>query len=246
LTTTNHPPYSLPKTYEELPLDLTEINKVAFNDEQMTRKMALTYQYANNQLGRFIDKIKESPFGEKSIIAAAGDHSTRNFFKYRQSEVKDTYQIGCLFSIPSSYKPSYPPDLHRYAGHLDIFPSLYTLALSETSYAKFGNSLFAPLDRENEYTMVAYNLLFAPEGVIHFCENGESLFISWKDKTQTYTSPEVPVKKELITKEKKARALTCLMNWYIRYQINTSLIPPSSNLGVVSGLSSLKRKGEKL
>lgn len=227
LTTTNHPPYSLPDKYEELPLDLTEINKVAFNGVEMTRKMALTYQYANNQLGLFIDRIKESPFGEKSIISAAGDHSTRNFFKYEQSETKDTYRIGCLFSVPNAYKTSFVPDLNRYAGHRDIFPTLYHVALSEASYAKFGDSLFAPLEREKEYTIVAYNLLFAPEGVVHAYSDNKPLFMSWKDKTEIHTSAEVPVKPELVTKGKKAKALTALMDWYIRHQVNTSLTPVS-------------------
>lgn len=221
LTTTNHPPYTVPSKYEELPLDLAQIYKIAFNDLEMTRKMALTYQYANNQLGLFIDRIKESPFGEKSIISAAGDHSTRNFFKYEQSETKDTYRIGCLFCVPEAYKTSFTPNLNRYAGHRDIFPSLYHLSLSEANYAKFGDSLFAPLEQENEYTIVAYNLLFAPEGVIHSYSAHKPSPISWKDAAELHTSSDVPVKSELLDKGKKAKALTALMDWYIRHQVNT-------------------------
>lgn len=35
------------------------------------------YTYANNEFGKFLDKIKQSPFKNSVIIAATGDHRVR-------------------------------------------------------------------------------------------------------------------------------------------------------------------------
>jgi phosphoglycerol transferase MdoB-like AlkP superfamily enzyme len=218
MTTTNHPPHSVPSTYRLLPLDAVSMRAHLAKDLEESVKQMQTYQYAANQLGLFIDRVVAGPLGRKTIIAATGDHNLRTLLKYQSpSDTKDLYRVPGYFYVPQAYRPVSLPDLDRYSGHRDIFPTLYNLALSDAVYPAYGENLFAPLPEIKQFAMVSYQLLFSRQGALLPFVGKPGAF-RW-DASQTGLSQADPAPAALLEQGEQARALTALADWYTRYQV---------------------------
>jgi hypothetical protein len=218
MTTTNHPPHSVPSTYRPLPIDPDSMRAYFAKDMENSVKQVQTYQYATHQLGLFIDGVESGPLGRKTIVVATGDHNLRTLLQYHlPSDAKDQYRVPGYFYVPKAYLPATPPDLDRYSGHRDIFPTLYGLALSDAVYPAYGENLFAPLPEKKQFAMVSYQLLFSRQGALLPYLGKPSAF-RWDDKqsslVQADSAPET-----LLEQGKQARALTALADWYTRYQV---------------------------
>jgi len=224
LTTTNHSPHQLPVDYQALPLDLTAMQPFASNLRD-PQKAVLTYQYSNHQLGLFLDRIDRSALGKKTIVAATGDHNMHALLPYRQpTDSKDMYRVPGYFYIPLDYQPKYPPDTLRYAGHRDLFPTLYHLALSDAVYPAFGHNLFAPLSEQQQFAIVSCRLLFSQSGALLPCVGQKSTAFQWDANGNTLTISENPMTL-LQAQCKQARAWIALTDWYTRYQILQLKVP---------------------
>ncbi|UUM22228.1 LTA synthase family protein [Mycoavidus sp. SF9855] len=219
LTTTNHPPHQTPDHYQPLALELSKMAPHFSADAQNAQKMVWTYQYANHQLGLFLDRISHSALNEKTLVAATGDHNMRALLHYRQpTDSKDLYRVPAYFRVPPAYRPSFKPDPSRYAGHRDIFPSLYHLALSDAVYPHFGDSLFAEVLSQNQYAIVAFESLFSREGaLLPFVGRHPSAF-DW-DVSQTALAASADSTPLLQEQGRQARAWLALADWYTRYQV---------------------------
>ncbi|HEX9192161.1 MAG TPA: sulfatase-like hydrolase/transferase [Burkholderiales bacterium] len=218
VTTTNHPPHSVPSSYHPLPLDLAPMRPFLVGDVESSEKLVQTYQYATHQLGLFLDQIEASPLGHKTIVTATGDHNLRTLLQYRQpADAKDLHRVPGYFYVPAPYRPATPPDLHRYAGHRDIFPTLYNLALSDARYPAFGDNLFEPVPEKRQFAMVAYEILFSRAGaLLPFV--GKPAAFGWDD-SQTRLEYIDPTPAILQQQGEQARAWTALADWYTRYQV---------------------------
>lgn len=223
LTTTNHPPHQIPDHYKPLALELSKMAPHFSADAQNAQKMVETYQYANHQLGLFLDRIDDSALSEKTLVAATGDHNMRALLHYRQpTDSKDLYRVPAYFRVPQAYRPSYKPDPSRYAGHRDMFPSLYHLALSDAVYPHFGDNLFAEAPPQNQYAIVAFESLFSREGaLLPFVGRHPSAF-DW-DVSQTALTASADPKPLLHEQGRQARAWLALADWYTRYQVTQGL-----------------------
>ncbi|MCA6071217.1 MAG: sulfatase-like hydrolase/transferase [Endomicrobium sp.] len=139
LTTTNHPPYGLPNDYKILPLEIPDSLKRNISDIKKAQKRFATYQYSNEMLGRFISKIKNSKYGDNTIIAVTGDHSSR---AYRIENFLDSICVPFYLYIPKAIK-SENINTDVFGSHLDIMPTLYNLSLSNVEYMSEGTDLLS-------------------------------------------------------------------------------------------------------
>ncbi len=220
VSTTNHPPHSVPASYRPLALDPASMRPYFAKDMESSEKQLQTYQYATHQLGLFLDKVTAGPLGRKTVVTATGDHNLRTLLQYRlPAETKDLYRVPGYFYVPKAYLPATRPDLDRYAGHRDMFPTLYNLALSDAVYPAFGENLFAPLPEKAQFAMTKYDLLFSRAGaLLPFV--GKPVAFRW-DESQAGLEQASPAPPVLLQQGEQARALTALADWYTRYQVVT-------------------------
>ena len=142
LTISNHTPFSIPSTYEPQAIHLAQnITKHSNSDSDNLYKSLLTFQYANDQLGRFIKQTIQSKYGKNTIIVATGDHNTRKLNKFSESQSLDKLSVPLIMYIPPKYRSRLHIDTSRFGSHKDIFPTIFNLALSNATYANLGNNL---------------------------------------------------------------------------------------------------------
>lgn len=143
LTTSNHPPFEYPSSYQPLKLDLTKdfLQKVTVS-EDMAQKRFLGLQYANQKMGEFLTKIKKSKLNDNTIVALTGDHSFWIAKGVEQDQEFKRYAVPFFLRIPDAYKPQ-SLDTNKFGSHEDIFPTLFHLSLSNTSYVKLGDNLIS-------------------------------------------------------------------------------------------------------
>jgi phosphoglycerol transferase MdoB-like AlkP superfamily enzyme len=149
LTTTNHPPYELPKNYQPLPIVVpNQVKKDWIGDPALNEQRLLAYQYGNHQLGLFLDRLKNASIGEKTILAATGDHSFY-ILPYSQDQILAKWGVPFYLYLPESYYPNgvskqeLKAQQNNYGSHIDIFPTLFHLSLNELSFLSLGKNLFA-------------------------------------------------------------------------------------------------------
>lgn len=137
LSVSNHPPFEH-KIDEEL-FDLNKIPERLLskfsNDAQDSLRY---YSYANDEFGKFLEKVKASAFKDKIIIAATGDHRVRNFDIDFTKEKAFAYSVPFYLYIPKIFQKELHYDKNRIGSHKDIFPTLYDLSLSEVEFLSLG------------------------------------------------------------------------------------------------------------
>jgi glucan phosphoethanolaminetransferase (alkaline phosphatase superfamily) len=189
MTTSNHPPYTYPDTYQPLPVNVPKQLKYAHTSgSNFTQKHMITYQYANDCLGNFIKKIKNLPLGENTIIAIAGDHNARAVFDYSDMNPHDKYAVPFILYIPEKYKQTifdYTTDC--FASHKDVFPTIYHLALSDVSYIKSGVNLLDKQQTETNFGITDNNVILTPNGCIRF--EMKPVYYVWADSTRKTLKP---------------------------------------------------------
>jgi len=138
LSITNHLPYKWPKHHQNEPLKLNQ----ALTDrlQNLSPDSLETYLYTNNLLGQLISKTKQSKLRGNTIIAVTGDHSIRGM-RFDQSEQLHRLSVPFYLYIPKDYQPIKQPNTEQIASHKDVMPTLFNLALSNTSYVNLGRNL---------------------------------------------------------------------------------------------------------
>jgi len=189
MTTSNHPPYTLPNTYHPLPVNVPENLKYAHTSgSSFTKKHLITYQYANDCLGNFIKRIKASPLGENTIIAITGDHNARAVFDFSDMNPIDKYAVPFILYIPEKYKQTIGTyDTDCFASHKDVFPTVYHLALSDASYVKSGVNLLDKQQTDTNFGITDNNVILTRNGCIRF--DMKPVYYVWTDSTRTALKP---------------------------------------------------------
>jgi phosphoglycerol transferase MdoB-like AlkP superfamily enzyme len=177
LTTSNHSPYTLPKGYKVLPVEIPESLKEKIYDMDEAGKRFATYQYANEMLARFIDRIKNSKYADNTIIAVTGDHS---FNLYQIDSLLDRVKIPFYLYVPKSIKPK-NIDTSVFGSHLDIMPTLYNISLSNESYISEGIDLFSSKAKDNSIVYQDFIMDKAYAVEWKFLDNKASYYIWDKD-----------------------------------------------------------------
>jgi len=219
ITTTNHPPYSLPESYEAKPLTPQAELEQKIIGKDLAQKRFKTYQYANEMLGRFITKIKNSKYADNTIIAVTGDHNFKNVYSYSQEELLTQSEVPFYIYIPESIKPK-NFDASVFGFYLDIMPTLYNLSLSDVSYTAMGQNLFSPVKNKKVYTEsnnVAANKDYAVKYI--FPNKTASNFYAF-DKDNSFKAAEIKeteAHKDLV---KYVKALYAVSGHMIKTTVN--------------------------
>lgn len=141
-TTTNHTPFELPSDYKPAGISLTDsLKESLLVAEELAVKNLTAFQYANNSLGSFLNKIKNSPMAENTIVVVTGDHNNLMLFDFDEAHQLQQRGVPLYMYIPEKYKPSHQIDTSRFGSHKDIFPTIFNLALSGAKYYSLGNNL---------------------------------------------------------------------------------------------------------
>lgn len=122
-------------------------------DKNKQDNIIKAYTYANNEFGKFLDKVKQSPFKNSVIIAATGDHRVREMSMDLNSQKAFAYSVPFYLYIPKDLQDDIYYDKDRVGSHKDIFPTLYALSLNNVKYLSVGgrNMLARPSDEKLEF-----------------------------------------------------------------------------------------------
>ena len=102
-----------------------------------------TLRYANDQLGGFITRVKASPAGLRTIIAATGDHNILGVDYQNPDDAALARAVPFYVYAPPAYRANAVYDRERIGSHKDIMPTLYQLSLSQAPYFQSGCDLLA-------------------------------------------------------------------------------------------------------
>ncbi|MEJ6980184.1 sulfatase-like hydrolase/transferase [Pedobacter sp. P351] len=221
-TTTNHTPFELPSDYKP--------SKIAINDtlkerllvtEELAVKNLNAYQYANNSLGDFLDKIKNSELGKNTIVVMTGDHNNLMLFDFDEAHQLQQRGVPLYMYIPEKYKPQAAVNTLRFASHKDIFPTIFNLSLSQARYFSIGNNLL-------DTTTKNENTRYFGMNIGSFTSFSENAAVNYSSSTASYTwkNKNVKVLSKIIKSNdadellKRSRANYALSMFYILDQIN--------------------------
>lgn len=187
LTTSNHPPFEFPASYQPRPLNLTPelLSKITV-DEDLARKRFLGLQYSNQKMAEFMTRINQSSLNENTIIALTGDHSFWIAKGVGMDQEFKRYAVPFFLSIPEQLRPK-NVDTSKFGSHEDIFPTLINLALSEKTYVKLGQDML----NEDSDAINSTGLFANKNGAVH-----HGKFWRWADLDkqileQTEPTPEL-------------------------------------------------------
>lgn len=190
MSTGNHPPYSVPKDYKMLPLNISpELERRITGDRKLAAKRFGTYQYANQKLGELITRIKRSEFGRNTVIAVTGDHNFWDVFDYGSDRALDRFSVPLYIYVPDRLKPS-RADTEVFGSHIDIMPTLYNLTLSKTEYTAIGRDLFDPGEFHSGY--ISEGFIFSQKGAV-YCNlaKGAVSYFTWDKASKRKITPAV-------------------------------------------------------
>lgn len=209
MTTGNHPPYSVPRGYIPKPLNFyKEFRDVMSTDENMARRRLVTYQYANQKLGEFITRVKNSSLGKNTIIAVTGDHNFWDIFKYKTDQMFYKYAVPFYLYVPPALRPR-KPDTSVFGSHIDIVPTLYNLALSNKSYTALGRNLFDKNEKHIAFNIDGF-IISGPGAVKYELKTDRASYYSLKSKKDPTLIASKPgaAKESLLKYYKAALAIT--------------------------------------
>lgn len=219
LSVTNHPPFAVPDGYKPLPVKPTPALKARgdFGAQGETIVMQ-TYQYATNALGNFIDRVISSKKGDKTIIAATGDHKMQRMRGFLPREQFNEYAVPFYLHIPETVKDNvrFKYDPKRIGSHKDIMPTLYHFSLSDKEYlAVGGRNIMATVDDQTR--AFGYNVeLWADDKCVYSKRNPQACFEF--DPGDSYMTLETH-KKVKPGQEQKMEAYRKLLKWQIRARV---------------------------
>ncbi len=178
LSTTNHPPYTLPKSYSSLPLEFpSELSKRLVGNKTLAYERMATYQYANCVLGKFLTRLKQSDLAGNTIVAITGDHSF-NIINFNQEESFQRFRVPFYIYLPEDLRPK-NYDNQVFGSHKDIMTTLYHFSLSDTVFYSMGENLFDSLDQH--YSLNQSRYIFSKEGAVFFQDRKQLIYFDWND-----------------------------------------------------------------
>ena len=140
LTTNNHAPIKLPKSYQAPPLNPA---KYGFDKDDKKVFESLTgFHFQSDALGKFLSWLKQSDYADNTIVVATGDHVLKGFANYAASEQSyNRYGVATYLYVPKALDQMKLSDQWLAGSHKDLFPTLFELALDDTPYFNFGEPI---------------------------------------------------------------------------------------------------------
>jgi len=217
LTTTNHTPFHLPDHYKPYPVTLSAGIKSKLKvDEEMAVKNLTNLQYSNDCLGRFLEKLDNSPFADNTIVVATGDHNNLMLFDFDEAHTFYRYGVPLLVHVPKKYLYKARVDTTLWGSHKDIFPTIFNLALDRAEYFNNGNNLFEQTQEKNKF--FAFNIMggiaMNDDGYVRFHYNQE--FTNRGDNLFQAIPGSNALMEVLM---KRSRAYYSMMVWHLKEEV---------------------------
>lgn len=189
LTISNHTPYTIPKHYKPYPLVINDEFKSRMRtDTEYATRSLLSFQYANDCLGRLIKRIKKGPLGENTIIAITGDHNIRKILDFPNENLLQKHGVPFILYIPEKYKTATDKlQTLNFGSHKDIFPTLYNISLSNATVLKSGANLLSASESLTNFAVSEFNIFMSHEGCVVSGERDQ--FYIWENKEKTRLQP---------------------------------------------------------
>ncbi|EQA36482.1 arylsulfatase [Leptospira inadai serovar Lyme str. 10] len=167
LTLTTHYPYEVPeKEFEIFPNSVQDYDY--FN----------TYHYSDWALGKFIEKVRKSPYFDNTIFVFVADHT-----HHRNLNPYEDRNIPLLLYSPKLVKPGID---NRISSQLDVLPTILGLVGKKLKFSAMGRDLLSDQEQGRAY--------FAFSSVIGWIERGLS-FYRFTDGDVRDATPFPPEKK---------------------------------------------------
>lgn len=142
LTTTNHPPFEYPRTYNPLPLELTKERLSELTvDKEIASQRFLALQYSNQKFSDFMSKVKSTNLKDNTVVSLTGDHSFWLAKSIPEANYFKKNAVPFYIYAPPHIRPK-TYDAQNFGSHEDILPTLYEMTLSNIPYTKLGEDLF--------------------------------------------------------------------------------------------------------
>ncbi|WP_300734097.1 LTA synthase family protein [uncultured Helicobacter sp.] len=220
LTTSNHPPFHLPRTYVPKPITLpdTLLFLRTYESQEKMKTAALLYQYANDTFGYFMNMLKASPLAQNTIVAASGDHRLRDFNSNTSTDKALYYAVPLYMYVPPRYTSQIHYDSSRVGSHKDILPTLYDLSLPHTTYISIGGRNILSKDDDERYAFGFNQLVWIDKDGIYPIPT--EVGYKWADSAQSFGL--LSTNESFILNEKKkqfAQEYKELFDYSIRWRI---------------------------
>ncbi|ANU09833.1 sulfatase [Planococcus antarcticus DSM 14505] len=145
VTVTSHTPFEMPEAMQYL-------NLPAEYEDMYVGNYLQSIRYADEQIGLFIQELKDQGIYDESLIAIFGDHSGMHGtlvteedqlllsdFLGHEYSLKDQYTIPLIFAGGNLFEGT---EMARLGGQTDIMPTLLTLLGVEHDEPMMGHNLF--------------------------------------------------------------------------------------------------------
>ncbi len=181
MTTTNHPPYSLPSGYQKpYPLEISEqLDKDITGDRKLSNMRFATYQYSCQKVGEFLTKLKNSKYGDNTIVAITGDHNFWITFTYSLERKLDEMSVPFYLYVPKKLRANKKPDTSVVGSHTDILPTLYNVSLSNTPYWATGTDLLSDEAEKNIASNCLGSIMTKDNFVIYDFASNKEKYYKW-------------------------------------------------------------------
>lgn len=178
MTTTNHPPYDLPKNYK-IPTDLVAPLELSskWTQANIAQKRLQTLRYSNDSIGHFLTYIKSSTQLKNNVnVALTGDHTYWLAPSLASEYLLNNSVPLYLYSPTREY-----PESNIFASHQDILPTLYDLTGVQFTFSSFGRSLYQP--SPFRYAFNHSNLIFSEDGATLILNATTFSSLCWNDQS---------------------------------------------------------------
>lgn len=145
VTVTSHTPFVMPENMQKLTLP------AAYKDMYIGNYLQ-SIHYADEQIGAFVQELKDQGIYEESLIAIMGDHSGMhgslvttedqqllNEFLGRDYSLKDQYTVPLLITGGNLFEEV---EMTRLGGQTDLMPTLLALLGVDYEHPMMGHNLF--------------------------------------------------------------------------------------------------------
>lgn len=219
LSITNHPPYHVPDHYTPAPLDVAALGDALAVSPELGTSILETYQYANDAMGGFLNRLESQDLLDHTLFAATGDHNSRSIIQYPDAhDLFDQFGVPILMWLPPRYREGGTAQRDDWTSHRDIFPTLWAHSLSQAEIPWEGRDLFAATEAP---MALSFNRQDGGAGMM-VSEQGaatnlaQPTFYAWQDGREL-AATEAP-SDALREQARQARAALALKDWRIRRQ----------------------------
>jgi phosphoglycerol transferase MdoB-like AlkP superfamily enzyme len=216
MTTTNHPPYEVPKDYKVSNLALPEsLSKNLLVEKSLAQKRFEVFRYANDQLGKMISHIKSDvDLAQKTVIAATGDHGFM-VTSFSEEDLLEKWKVPLYLFLPDAVKPR-EVDTKAYGSHMDIFPTIYPLVFSETEYWAIGRNILQ--DPKGSFAFHNSEVAVSPfGGVMIRGRDQKDLFLQWENGA---LKPVAEPSAELVSLSKKYKGTMSALDFFMHDEVS--------------------------